>query len=75
MAGILRDLAGKALKEAAKQARSFEEGVQQVVEVISPGPLGGGAQRWDARRRQAAAAAVQQAIARWEAAYRLSHGR
>lgn len=63
----LPSLAGQLLKSVASQARSFERGLQRVVEVISPGPLGTKADSCDAQRRHRAAQAVKAAVQRWEA--------
>lgn len=62
----LQSVAEKLLRSLSSQARSFEQGVQRVVEVISPGPLGAKADSWDAHRRRRAAQAVRAAIKRWE---------
>lgn len=70
-----QSVAEQMLKEVLLRARSFERGVQRVVEVISPGPLGTKADSWDAQRRHRAAQAVRAAVERWEVQNRLSASR
>ncbi|WIA30875.1 hypothetical protein OEZ86_000930 [Tetradesmus obliquus] len=58
---------GNVLQQSQRAARSLERSVQEVVEVLQPGPLGATAARWDARRRAEAEQAVQQALDNWQA--------
>ncbi|KAK9812649.1 hypothetical protein WJX72_001250 [[Myrmecia] bisecta] len=74
---MFKQAAGQLLHGVRQQARDLDKGVQKVVEIIFPGPLGTSAGAWNAKLRDQAAADVQRALANWkrqEAAKRRKQG-
>lgn len=69
MATELKALVGPVLRRVKQQARQLDQGVQRVVEIISPGAIQG-EERWDADKQQAAERTVQRALAAWKAQQR-----
>ncbi|KAK9831649.1 hypothetical protein WJX74_004225 [Apatococcus lobatus] len=63
---MLQRFVKQAVSNLQDQRKQAEKGVQQVVEVLAPGPLGGSAKAWNTKQREAAKAAVEEAVSRWK---------
>ncbi|PNW84302.1 hypothetical protein CHLRE_04g228925v5 [Chlamydomonas reinhardtii] len=63
----LLDSAGSVLGGALREGL---RGVQRVVVVLQPGPLGGRLERWEAARQETAERQVQAAVERFQALQR-----